>query len=149
MKVCIPCRVSAVQLLSLRLGQPLCFPPATGSCGGWFCFLSVKPQRGHYYIVFAPPPPFLASIFFVGFVFCALAILPRSLALPYRPDGGKGGEGANKASLYFRKAHSKSEAVRQPTSLKGGTLKEYQLQGLQWMVRRALVPVVSCVVLLL
>ncbi|CAN0090902.1 unnamed protein product, partial [Laminaria digitata] len=46
--------------------------------------------------------------------------------------GGQGG--ANKASLYFRKAHSKSESVRQPTSLKGGTLKEYQLQGLQWMV---------------
>ncbi len=37
---------------------------------------------------------------------------------------------------YFNKAHSKSEAVRQPSSLKGGTLKEYQLQGLQWMVRR-------------
>ncbi|CAM9437664.1 unnamed protein product, partial [Scytosiphon promiscuus] len=35
---------------------------------------------------------------------------------------------------YFRKAHSKSEAVRQPSSLKGGTLKEYQLEGLQWMV---------------
>ncbi|CBN76950.1 conserved unknown protein [Ectocarpus siliculosus] len=42
-----------------------------------------------------------------------------------------GGSGGND---YFRKAHSKSEAVRQPSSLKGGTLKEYQLQGLQWMV---------------
>lgn len=45
-------------------------------------------------------------------------------------SGGGGG-----ASLYFRKAHSKSEVVRQPSSLKGGVLKEYQLQGLQWMVR--------------
>lgn len=45
--------------------------------------------------------------------------------------GGGGGGGGND---YFRKAHSKSEAVRQPSSLKGGTLKNYQLQGLQWMV---------------
>lgn len=43
--------------------------------------------------------------------------------------------GGSGASLYFRKAHSKSEVVRQPLSLKGGVLKEYQLQGLQWMVR--------------
>lgn len=44
---------------------------------------------------------------------------------------GGGGGGGND---YFRKAHSKSEAVRQPSTLKGGTLKEYQLRGLQWMV---------------
>lgn len=48
--------------------------------------------------------------------------------------GMTGGAEGKEASSYFRRAHSKSEVVRQPASLQGGMLKEYQLQGLQWMV---------------
>ncbi|KAI9018575.1 SNF2 family N-terminal domain-containing protein [Phycomyces nitens] len=35
---------------------------------------------------------------------------------------------------YFRMAHRIQESVRQPDMLVGGTLKEYQVKGLQWMV---------------
>ncbi|CEP16839.1 hypothetical protein [Parasitella parasitica] len=35
---------------------------------------------------------------------------------------------------YYRMAHRVQEDVSQPTILTGGTLKEYQLQGLKWMV---------------
>ena len=66
--------------------------------------------------------------------------IPLFISCPAGEGKGasSGGAAERKAggggSDYFRKAHSKSEAVRQPSSLKGGTLKEYQLQGLQWMV---------------
>lgn len=57
-------------------------------------------------------------------------------------DNAEGEEGVREnresekpgTSDYFQRAHSKIETVRQPTALKGGVLKEYQLQGLQWMV---------------
>ncbi|KAF7724583.1 hypothetical protein EC973_000891 [Apophysomyces ossiformis] len=35
---------------------------------------------------------------------------------------------------YFRMAHRIQESVSQPSILVGGTLKDYQLKGLQWMV---------------
>ncbi|RUS16503.1 SNF2 family N-terminal domain-containing protein, partial [Endogone sp. FLAS-F59071] len=35
---------------------------------------------------------------------------------------------------YFQIAHRIKESVEQPDMLNGGTLKEYQLKGLQWMV---------------
>ena len=37
--------------------------------------------------------------------------------------------------LYYSLAHKKSEeVVEQPKMLKGGTLRTYQLEGLQWLV---------------
>ncbi|KAF1801069.1 SNF2 family N-terminal domain-containing protein [Mucor lusitanicus] len=35
---------------------------------------------------------------------------------------------------YFRMAHRIQETVSQPSIMTGGTLKEYQIKGLQWMV---------------
>src|ERR1700710_316221 len=35
---------------------------------------------------------------------------------------------------YYQIAHKVKERVTQPAILHGGTLKEYQLKGLQWMV---------------
>lgn len=35
---------------------------------------------------------------------------------------------------YYDSTHKRVEKVMQPTMLKGGDLKEYQLGGLQWMV---------------
>ena len=35
---------------------------------------------------------------------------------------------------YLEHTHRKTEKVMQPTMLKGGQLKEYQLEGLRWMV---------------
>jgi SNF2 family DNA or RNA helicase len=35
---------------------------------------------------------------------------------------------------YYESTHRKTEKVSQPTMLKGGDLKEYQMGGLQWMV---------------
>lgn len=35
---------------------------------------------------------------------------------------------------YMSSTHRVSEAVSQPSLLKGGDLKEYQLSGLQWLV---------------
>ena len=41
---------------------------------------------------------------------------------------------ASSGSNYYESAHRKAEKVVQPTMLKGGDLKEYQVAGLQWMV---------------
>lgn len=35
---------------------------------------------------------------------------------------------------YYDSTHRRFEKVQQPSMLKGGDLKEYQLSGLQWMV---------------
>ena len=35
---------------------------------------------------------------------------------------------------YFESTHRLNEKVMQPSLLKGGNLKEYQLEGLRWMV---------------
>ncbi|CAG8436971.1 6239_t:CDS:10 [Funneliformis caledonium] len=35
---------------------------------------------------------------------------------------------------YYAVAHRINEEVEQPTMMKGGTLKEYQVKGLQWMI---------------
>eukprot|EP00741_Cyanophora_paradoxa_P019850 tig00000217_g19158.t1 len=38
-------------------------------------------------------------------------------------------------NIYYRRAHSRDEEIKeQPKSLVGGQLRQYQLQGLQWMV---------------
>ena len=47
-------------------------------------------------------------------------------------EDGKGGTKVMKQ--YYNTAHSKFEKVCQPSILKGGDLKEYQLSGLQWLV---------------
>ena len=48
----------------------------------------------------------------------------------YGKKGGKGEE-----STYYAMAHSYQEEIReQPNTLIGGTLKEYQVKGLEWMV---------------
>eukprot|EP01034_Spumella_vulgaris_P021763 gene21763-27819_t len=56
-----------------------------------------------------------------------------------RDSGAKHGSGAtNKMTQitkdYYRSTHRAIEVVAQPTMLRGGDLKEYQLSGLQWMV---------------
>lgn len=45
-----------------------------------------------------------------------------------------GGEGSSSAQRYLESTHKLSEQVIQPSILKGGDLKEYQLAGLQWLV---------------
>lgn len=48
----------------------------------------------------------------------------------YVKKGSKGGEAS-----YYSLAHSHQEEIReQPSSLAGGTLKEYQVKGLEWLV---------------
>eukprot|EP00957_Ditylum_brightwellii_P211005 15365657-Ditylum_brightwellii.AAC.1 len=58
-------------------------------------------------------------------------------------EDGEGNVGGVSASLdvsagntgsYYTSAHVKTEEVRQPSTLVGGDLKEYQLAGLQWLV---------------
>jgi ATP-dependent helicase STH1/SNF2 len=56
-----------------------------------------------------------------------------------RESNAKHGSGAtNKMTQvtkdYYRSTHRAIEVVAQPTMLRGGDLKEYQLSGLQWMV---------------
>ncbi|KAL9547030.1 hypothetical protein MBANPS3_006372 [Mucor bainieri] len=41
---------------------------------------------------------------------------------------------ASDSADYFRMAHRIQETVEQPSMMTGGTLKEYQIKGLQWMV---------------
>ena len=41
---------------------------------------------------------------------------------------------ASASSKYYSQAHAKSEDVGQPSILVGGTLKDYQLSGVEWMV---------------
>ncbi|KAI7887472.1 hypothetical protein K492DRAFT_212215 [Lichtheimia hyalospora FSU 10163] len=53
--------------------------------------------------------------------------------LPQEKDEDETEEGESKVD-YFQVTHRIKEEVSQPTILKGGTLKEYQLKGLQWMV---------------
>jgi ATP-dependent helicase STH1/SNF2 len=43
-----------------------------------------------------------------------------------------GGEGGTQS--YYSSAHVKNETVKQPSLLTGGSLKDYQLGGLQWLV---------------
>ncbi|CAI7731207.1 unnamed protein product, partial [Closterium sp. NIES-54] len=53
------------------------------------------------------------------------------------PEGDEvGGEtGAAAVSKYYKLAHSVSETItHQPSMLRMGTLREYQMVGLQWMV---------------
>lgn len=38
------------------------------------------------------------------------------------------------SSNYYEQAHAKSEDVGQPSILVGGSLKDYQLKGVEWMV---------------
>lgn len=60
----------------------------------------------------------------------------RSTAGPSTSLGGEirdAGMSA-KARSYYAITHRKTEEVMQPSLLKGGDLKEYQLAGLQWMV---------------
>ena len=51
-------------------------------------------------------------------------------------EGGKGAGGdQNERTAYYSLTHSISQEIEaQPKMLKGGELKEYQLQGLRWMV---------------
>ena len=50
-------------------------------------------------------------------------------------EGKKGGKSLEeRQDNFFALAHSHSEEVIQPTMLVGGTLKPYQIKGLQWMV---------------
>ena len=53
-------------------------------------------------------------------------------------EGGVGGastETYSERSAYYRSAHAVTEAViSQPAMLVGGTLKEYQMAGLRWLV---------------
>ena len=50
-----------------------------------------------------------------------------ALASSNRPNGST-------SQNYLEHTHRKTEKVMQPTMLKGGQLKEYQLEGLRWMV---------------
>ncbi len=57
----------------------------------------------------------------------------RSGIVNYDNDGGSGEKPAKRT--YIETAHAIKEDVKeQPTLLVGGKLKEYQLQGIQWMV---------------
>ncbi|RKP30190.1 hypothetical protein METBISCDRAFT_16953 [Metschnikowia bicuspidata] len=50
-------------------------------------------------------------------------------------DSPAGGDDKRQKIDYYQVAHRiKEEVTRQPSILVGGTLKEYQLKGLQWMV---------------
>ncbi len=49
-------------------------------------------------------------------------------------DGGGSTKASTAATDYYVQTHSKVEKVTQPSMLKGGDLKEYQLNGLQWLV---------------
>ncbi len=56
-----------------------------------------------------------------------------------RDSSSKSGSGATNRMTqatkdYYRSTHRAVEEVSQPTILRGGDLKEYQLSGLQWMV---------------
>jgi ATP-dependent helicase STH1/SNF2 len=51
-----------------------------------------------------------------------------------RGDGDDEVERDGSKPNYFLSAHCKSEDVRQPRMLIGGELKEYQLEGLKWLV---------------
>lgn len=60
----------------------------------------------------------------------------KSIAMPtVRSDkNGKGDEDGDDAD-YYEVAHKIKEVItKQPSILVGGTLKEYQLKGLQWMI---------------
>jgi hypothetical protein len=48
--------------------------------------------------------------------------------------GGSSKASSTAATDYYLQTHSKTEKVTQPSMLKGGDLKEYQLHGLQWLV---------------
>ncbi len=45
-----------------------------------------------------------------------------------------GGKITKASKEYYQSTHRNFEAVSQPTILKGGDLKEYQMSGLQWLV---------------
>lgn len=38
------------------------------------------------------------------------------------------------SKAYFKSTHRTVETVKQPTMMKGGQLKEYQLTGLSWLI---------------
>lgn len=55
-------------------------------------------------------------------------VIPPALLEPGQSE-------VKRARLFYHIAHSVSETIhKQPALLKGGTLKDYQLKGLQWMV---------------
>ncbi|CAI7868803.1 unnamed protein product, partial [Closterium sp. NIES-53] len=68
------------------------------------------------------------------------AYVQRVVASLSRNDGPEGDEvggetGAAAVSKYYKLAHSVSETItHQPSMLRMGTLREYQMVGLQWMV---------------
>lgn len=49
-------------------------------------------------------------------------------------DVAKTTKGSKSTKDYYRSTHRTVEQVMQPTLLKGGDLKEYQMSGLQWLV---------------
>ncbi|XP_065182982.1 transcription activator BRG1-like isoform X2 [Sycon ciliatum] len=53
----------------------------------------------------------------------------------YQDSAKPGNSETNKNSTYFRIAHQHKEKItKQPDMLVGGTLKEYQMAGLEWLV---------------
>jgi len=51
------------------------------------------------------------------------------------PGRAASAEAYGERGTYYRMAHAVAEEVSaQPTSLKGGDLKAYQMQGLRWLV---------------
>ena len=61
---------------------------------------------------------------------------PAPAPVPAPPLGGPGGsaEGSSVSKSYYENTHRRLDRVQQPSMLKGGDLKEYQMGGLQWLV---------------
>jgi ATP-dependent helicase STH1/SNF2 len=67
----------------------------------------------------------------------------QSLSSPTSGGAGAAGAGTGTAEKgkptaaskeYYRSTHRTVESVKQPTMMKGGQLKEYQLAGLSWLI---------------